>query len=65
MNTDKTRAKLTRDLSNIDSLPAMPSTALRLLSLRLDTDEGEAQLLTLIEQDPLISAKLQKSMRRH
>lgn len=58
MNTDKTRAKLTRDLSNIDSLPAMPSTALKLLSLRLDTDEGEAQLLTLIEQDPLISAKL-------
>ena len=45
-------------LANVDSLPGMPAVAQKLLTLPLDTDEGEAQLLTLIEQDPQISAKL-------
>ncbi|MDD2720051.1 MAG: HDOD domain-containing protein [Gallionella sp.] len=46
------------DIAKLDSLPAMPAIAQKLLALALDTDEGERQLLKLIEQDPLISAKI-------
>ncbi|MCX7193288.1 MAG: HDOD domain-containing protein [Proteobacteria bacterium] len=53
-----TRLRLTQAIANIDALPAMPAIALKLMALKLDSDEGEAQLLTLIEQDPQISAKL-------
>lgn len=45
-------------IAKLDSLPAMPVIAQKLLALPLDTDAGEAQLLKLVEQDPLISAKL-------
>lgn len=45
-------------ISKLDSLPAMPAIAQKLLTLQLDTDEGEAQLLKLIEKDPLIAAKI-------
>lgn len=45
-------------ISQLYSLPAMPAIAQKLLTLALDTDEGEAQLLKLIEQDPLIAAKI-------
>lgn len=58
MTAEQTRDKLTQALTNLDSLPAMPAIAQKLLALRLDTEEGEAQLLTLIEQDPQIAAKL-------
>ncbi|HEX5337709.1 MAG TPA: HDOD domain-containing protein, partial [Gallionella sp.] len=58
MTDDSTRSRLKQALANLDSLPAMPATAQKLLALPLDTDEGEAQLLNLIEQDPQISAKL-------
>lgn len=58
MTAEQTRIKLTHALTNLDSLPAMPAIAQKLLVLNLDTDEGEAQLLFLIEQDPQISAKL-------
>jgi putative nucleotidyltransferase with HDIG domain len=58
MTTEQTRTNLTRAIASIDSLPAMPAIALKLLALRLDTEEGEAELLTLIEQDPQILAKL-------
>jgi putative nucleotidyltransferase with HDIG domain len=58
MTIEQTRLKLIQGLANIDSLPAMPAIAIKLMALKLDTDEGEAQLLTLIEQDPQISAKL-------
>jgi HD-like signal output (HDOD) protein len=44
-----------RELNN---LPAMPVIAHKLLALKLDTDEGERQMMLLIEQDPLISAKI-------
>ncbi|MDD2720052.1 MAG: HDOD domain-containing protein [Gallionella sp.] len=50
--------KLLDSLDDLKSLPAMPATAQKLLALSLDTDEGEAQLLALIAQDPQISAKL-------
>lgn len=46
------------NISKLNTLPAMPVIAQKLLALALDTDEGEAQLLKLIEQDPLIAAKI-------
>lgn len=58
MPTTLTRHRLSQALGNIDSLPAMPAIAVKLMALDLDSDEGEAQLLTLIAQDPQISAKL-------
>lgn len=58
MTDDSTRFRLKQALANLDSLPAMPAIAQKLLALPLDTDEGEAQLLNLIEQDPQISAKI-------
>lgn len=52
------KVDLRNAIQNLDNLPAMPIIAQKLLSLRLDTEEGEQQLLLLIGQDPLISAKL-------
>ncbi len=49
---------LKQSLERINTLPAMPVIAQKLLALPLDTDEGEAQLLKLIAQDPQISAKI-------
>ncbi len=51
-------SKLKLALDNLESLPAMPDIAMRLLALSLDTDEGEAQMLRLVEQDPQIFARL-------
>ena len=45
-------------LAKLDTLPAMPAIAQKILGLQLDTDEGEAEFLRLIEQDPQISAKI-------
>lgn len=42
----------------LNNLPAMPVIAHKLLALKLDTDEGERQMMLLIEQDPLISARI-------
>lgn len=50
--------KLIDSLDDLNSLPAMPAIAQKLLALAPDTDQGEAQLLELIAQDPQISAKL-------
>lgn len=48
-----------KDAANhLDSLPAMPVIAQKLLVLDLDSVDGERSLLKLIEQDPQISAKL-------
>ncbi len=58
MNIEKNRLRLNQALANIDSLPAMPAIALKLMALKLDSDASENQFLTLIEQDPQISAKL-------
>ncbi len=49
---------LRASIRNLDSLPTMPLVAQRILSLQLDTIEGENRLLQLIEQDPLISARI-------
>lgn len=45
-------------IKNLDSLPAMPIIAQKILTLSLDTDEGEAQLLKIIGKDPQISARI-------
>jgi putative nucleotidyltransferase with HDIG domain len=58
MIDENSRSRIKQALANLDSLPAMPAIAQKLLALPLDTDEGEAQLLNLIEQDPQISAKI-------
>lgn len=50
--------KIKQSLKEIDSLPAMPVIAQKMLALPLDTTEGEAQLLKLITQDPQISARI-------
>jgi putative nucleotidyltransferase with HDIG domain len=58
MTDESTRHRLKQALANLDSLPAMPATAQKLLALPLDTEEGEEQMLRLIGQDPQISAKI-------
>ncbi len=58
MTDESTRLRLKQALANLDSLPAMPAIAQRLLALPLNTDEGEAQMLKLIGQDPQISARI-------
>ncbi|RFC36640.1 MAG: HD-like signal output (HDOD) domain, no enzymatic activity [Candidatus Nitrotoga sp. SPKER] len=45
-------------IKNIDSLPAMPVIAQKLLALQLNNDENEREMLMLIEQDSQISAKI-------
>lgn len=58
MTDETTHLKLKQALANLDSLPAMPSIARKLLALPLDTEAGETELLSLIGQDPQISAKI-------
>jgi HD-like signal output (HDOD) protein len=58
MTDENTRKKLKQAISSIDALPAMPVIAQKLLALQLDTEQGEAELLHLIEQDPQITAKI-------
>lgn len=58
MTKEPTGSRLRQALGNLDSLPAMPAIAHRLLALPLDTDQGEAQMLTLIQQDPQLSARI-------
>jgi putative nucleotidyltransferase with HDIG domain len=58
MFDEKTRARLKQAVANLDSLPAMPVIAQKLLALPLNTDKGEEELLKLIGQDPQIYAKL-------
>lgn len=45
-------------IQKVDSLPAMPLIAQKLLALKLNTEEGERQMLLLIAQDAQISAKI-------
>jgi putative nucleotidyltransferase with HDIG domain len=54
----KSKIDLKQAVSRLDSLPAMPIIAQKLLALKLDTDQDENQMLLLIGQDPLISAKV-------
>jgi len=59
MNTQSnTPIDLKEAVKRLDSLPAMPVIAQKLLALKLDTDQDEQQMLLLIAQDPLISARI-------
>jgi putative nucleotidyltransferase with HDIG domain len=58
MTTSSSPVNLRDAIKNLDALPALPFIAQKLLTLNTDTDEGEKQLLTLIEQDPQIMAKV-------
>ncbi len=49
---------LTSTLDKLDALPAMPAIAQKLLTLPLNTNEGEDAMLRLIEHDPQLSAKI-------
>ena len=49
---------LRQALRKLNDLPAFPVIAQKLLALQLDTEQGEQQMMLLIEQDPLISARL-------
>lgn len=53
-----TRVDLRQAIKNLDALPAMPVIAQKLLALQMGTEESERAMLTLIEQDPQISAKI-------
>jgi len=58
MTSHNNPAHLQAAIKNLDSLPAMPIIAQKLLALKLDTDEGERQMQLLIAQDSIISAKV-------
>lgn len=58
MSRESIASKLKSALDNLERLPAMPVIAQKLLALKLYTDEGEAQMIALIEQDPQLSAKI-------
>ena len=49
---------LRQALGKLDYLPAIPSIALKILSLKITTNEGERELLEIIEQDPPILTKI-------
>lgn len=52
------RTNLRLAISHLESLPAMPAIAQKLLALKLDTEAGQREMLLLVEQDPQISAKI-------
>lgn len=49
---------LRKAVRHLNSLPALPVIAHKLMGLNLDSEEGERQMLFLIAQDPMISAKI-------
>lgn len=49
---------LRQAVHNLNSLPALPVIAQKLMSLKLDSEEGEREMMLLIAQDPIISAKI-------
>ena len=58
MNNDRPGSKLKLALDKLNLLPAMPVIAQKLLALSLDTEEGERQMLRLIEQDLQLYARI-------
>lgn len=58
MHTHLSAIDLKEAINHLDSLPSMPVIAQKLLTLNLESVDGERQLLKLIEQDPQISAKV-------
>lgn len=58
MASNNNSVHLQAAIKNLDSLPAMPVIAQKLLALKLDTDDGERQMQLLVAQDAIISAKI-------
>ena len=58
MNFSNSPVNLREAIKNLDSLPALPLIAQKLLALEINTDAGQRQLLNLIEQDPQILARV-------
>ena len=58
MNHISSPVNLKLAIQNLDTLPAMPVTAKKILALDLNSDDGERAMLKLIEQDPQIAAKI-------
>jgi len=58
MKSSRSSVKLKEAVRHLESLPAMPAIAQKILALDLETDEGEHALLALIAQDPQIAAKI-------
>lgn len=50
--------KLHQALNNLDSLPAVPAIAQKILAVKINSDEGERELLELISKDPAIMSKI-------
>ena len=58
MSSSNSQVNLKEAIRHLEALPAMPAIAQKILALDLDSDEGEREMLKLIEKDPLISAKI-------
>lgn len=58
MNTSSKPVNLREAIKNLDSLPALPFIAQKLLTLNVDSEAGQKQMLALIEQDPQILARI-------
>ena len=58
MSTSNPPVNLRVAIKNLESLPAMPLIAQKLLSLQTESDAGKKKMLSLIEQDPQILAKI-------
>ena len=58
MSTSSSPVNLKTAVRHLDTLPAMPAIAQKILALDLESDEGERAMLKLIEKDPQIAAKI-------
>jgi putative nucleotidyltransferase with HDIG domain len=58
MSTSSSPVSLKDAVKHLDMLPAMPAIAQLILSLDLESDQGERAMLKLIEKDPQIAAKI-------
>ncbi len=58
MSDNKSVNELQQAVLKTESLPTISVIGQRLLTIRLDTEEGERELLRLVESDPMIAARL-------
>lgn len=58
MSASNTPVNLKEAIRQLDTLPALPVIAQKILALNLESDEGERAMLKLIETDPQIAAKI-------
>jgi putative nucleotidyltransferase with HDIG domain len=58
MSSSNSPVDLKEAIRHLETLPAMPVIAQKILALDLDSDEGERTMLKLIEKDPQIAAKI-------